>query len=174
MKITLAMLKWLVPVVCLTSAAAVLAHVPKRQIDVTLTALPSREGYRHGERIPVTLVITNGLSGDIGSAMFANEPNSWNGETYCRSLVEVHRDGKPENLHLARPDLHVPGSVSGPGVKYVRPGESLQIELDASKWQLRDGWCKGTYRAVFRVDSIIADEYVRLSVLSDPVTFEIR
>lgn len=174
MKTILAALRWLIPIVCVAGATAVLAHVPKRQIDVTLAAVPSREGYMHGERIPVTLVITNGLSGEIGFATFATEPNPWNGETYGCSLVDVYRDGQPGNLYLARPELHVPHSVSGPGVKYVRPGESFQIALDASKWRLRDGWGKGKYEAVFRVDGIIADEYVRLSVLSEPVAFEVR
>ncbi len=174
MKTTMATLKWLVPIVCVAGTTAVLAYVPKRQIAVTLTASPKPEGYRHGEALPVTLVITNGLGGEIGFARLAAEPNSWNGETYRCSLVDVYRDGRPGNLYLARPELHVPKSISGPGVKYVRPGECLEVELDVSKWRLRDGWFKGRYKAVFRVDRIIADEYVELSVLSDPVTFEIR
>jgi hypothetical protein len=174
MKTTLATLKWLVPIVCVAGATAALAYVPERQIAVTLTALTKPEGYRHGEGLPVTLVITNGLGGEIGFARLAAEPNLWNGETYGCSLVDVYRDGKPGDLYLARPELHVPNSISGPGVKYVRPGESLEIELDVSKWRIRDGWRRGTYKAIFRVDRIIADEYVELSVLSDPVTFEIR
>ncbi|UCH35620.1 MAG: hypothetical protein JSV65_04525 [Armatimonadota bacterium] len=174
MRIPLAALKWMIPVVCVAGAGAALAYVPKRQIAVTLKALPKAESYGLEARLPVTLLLTNGLSGEIGFERFAAKPNSWNGETYGCSVVEIYRDGRPTNLYLARPRLTVPLTVSGPALKYVKPGESLEIELDVRKWRIRDGWRRGTYRAVFRVDRIIADEYVRLSVLSEPVTFEVR
>ncbi|NIM06718.1 MAG: hypothetical protein GTN69_06825 [Armatimonadetes bacterium] len=174
MKTTATKVKCLAAIICITMVAAALGYTPKRQIAVTLSALPEPGGYMHGQELAVTLVIRNGLDGEIGFPTFADKPNSWNGETYNCSLVDIYREGEPGNLFLAAPEMHVPPSIPGPGVRYIKPGESLEIELDMSKWQLRDGWRTGKYKAVFRVDQIIADEYVRLSVLSDPVTFEIN
>lgn len=174
MRTTAAAWKGLVAILCTAGATAALAYVPDRQIPVRLIARSRPGGCAVGQSIPVALVIENGLSDEIGFTAFSLEPNDWNGETYSCSLVDIYRDGKPGNLYLARPAVDAPDTISGPAVHYIKPGESLAIELDLSKWSLRDGWLKGTYQATLRADAIIADKYVTLSVRSDPVTFEIR
>jgi hypothetical protein len=169
-----ALSKWLPVIICVAGAAAAFGYVPERQIPVKLTATPKSDVYAVGESILVTLAIENGLRDEIGLTTFSLVPNDWNGETYHCSAAEIHREGKQGNLYLARPELKVPRTISGPSAHYIKPGESLTIELDLSKWQLRDGWLAGRYDARFRVDEIRADKYVVLAVSSDPITFELR
>ena len=61
-----------------------------------------------------------------------------------------------------------------PGARPVKPGETLRIMVDISKWQIQGGWAEGGYELVFRMDGIIVDDKVTLSVLSDPVRVTIQ
>lgn len=126
-----------------------------------------------GEAIPLTIVVHNGLPSSIYHTTFSLVPLAWNGETANISLVDICRD-KPFNLYLARPEVRFPGNISGRSWIEIKPNSSLSITTDARKWTLRDGWLPGHYRITVRVDNLQADDYSRLSVLSDPLEFEIK
>jgi hypothetical protein len=161
---------------CALSDAAVRTNysLPERQVPVTLTAAPAKQVFTAGRELGVILTITNGLSGAVCFSTFATEPNAWNGETVNCELTDIYRDGRKFNLYRARPEVHPPLLVSGMGGRWIAPGESLAIKLDISKWRLRDGWLPGKYEVTFYVRHIAADSHVQLSVLSDPIAFEIR
>jgi len=128
-----------------------------------------------GEPIPLTITIRNELPGPIYHQTYRLKPVEWNGETICVSLLDIYRDGRKFNLFHSRPELGKGAlRISGTGRFEIPPGESLQIETDASKWKLRDGWKPGRYEARVRADSLTADRWCRLSVLSEPFEFVIE
>ncbi|MBC8869321.1 MAG: hypothetical protein H8E44_07875 [Planctomycetes bacterium] len=145
-----------------------------RPINVGVNGQVTPPVVKVGEPIPLTVTVSNGLGVPVFHSTFALKPNDWNGETHNVSLVDIYRDGKESNLHLARPEINVPHLVAGIGRTGVEPGKSLQIETDARKWKLRDGWLPGRYEVTVRVDGLEIDPYYRLSVLSGPFEFEIQ
>ena len=79
------------------------------------------------------------------------------------------------NLYFSRPMIsNPPKTVSGVGRKEIKPGDKLEIQTDARKWKLRDDWSPGKYKITVRIDNLIIDKYSNLSVLSDPIEFEIK
>jgi len=160
--------------ILLLLASVSLAGNEKPVIPVSVHAHAELAVFKAGKPLPMSVTLTNGLSKTIRFSTFATEPNEWNGETLNISLVDVCRDGQKRNLYLARPDLEVPLLISGPGARQVTPGETLRVMLDISKWKIQGGWTKGEYELVFRMDSIIVDDKVTLSVLSDPVHVRVQ
>ncbi len=146
----------------------------ERQIPVVVTAGANLKNAKSGEAIPLIIEVSNGLPSSIYYSTFSLTQNEWNGETCNLSLVGIYRDDKPGNLYLARPKVDVPRTISGMGRREIKPGARLLIRTDARKWTLRDGWLSGRYRVTLRVDNLTVDKYSTLSVLSDPVEFEIR
>ncbi len=146
----------------------------ERQIPVIVSVEVKPEIVKSGEVVPLTITLSNGLSWSIYHLTFSLTSNNWNGETHNISLVDVYRDDNPGNLYLARPKMSVPITVSGPLRQEIKAGEKLEIQTDLGKWKLRDGWLPGRYRATVRVDNLKIDKYCTLSVLSEPIEFEIR
>jgi len=147
----------------------------QRHIPVRVTGRVTPSVIRAGQPIPLAIQIANGLPSSIYHETFSLEPNDWNGETVRIDVVDIYRNGVAFNLYQARPTLKEPPlPVSGVGSHEIKPGGILEVKTDARKWQLRDGWIAGRYRVTVRVDHLNADAYCRLSVLSDPLEFEIK
>lgn len=146
----------------------------ERQVPVIVTAEANLKNVKSAEAIPLTIKVSNGLSSSIYYSTFSLTQNEWNDETCSLSLVDIYRDDKPGNLCLARPKIDVPMTISGMGRREVEPGATLVIQTDARKWEIRDGWLPGKYRVTVRVDNLTVDKYSTLSILADPVEFEIR
>ncbi len=146
----------------------------KSVIPVSVQAQAELAVFKSGKPLPMSVTLTNGLSKTIRFSTFAVEPNEWNGETLNISLVDIYRNGQKHNLYLARPKLKVPVSISGSSAHSVKPGGTLRIMIDISKWKIQGDWTKGKYELVFRMDNIIVDDKVTLSVLSDPVQLEMQ
>ena len=142
-----------------------------RAIPVVASVKPARKHFPVGGPIHVTLCVINGLAVPIRFQTFSRTPNDWNGETVNCSLVDVYRDGRRFNLVLASPVCEPPPSISGMGAFPIAPGKSMEVTLDLSKWKLRDGWKPGTYEAVLRVDNLLVQPGMRLSLASEPFTF---
>jgi len=53
-------------------------------------------------------------------------------------------------------------------------GKRVEIQTDARKWKLRDDWLPGRYRVTVLVDNLKVDKYSTISVLTDPIEFEIK
>ncbi len=156
-------------------------YPPHRQIPVTVQVIAETDAFDCGEELPISLKIHNGLSGAIRFVTFSLEPNRWNGETANCQLVDIYRlsdefeGGRSSNLYLARPTAGAPVIISGMSAHTIYPGGSLTVRLDMSKWKLREpGWVPGRYSVTFRGDRISADDFVTMSVLSEPFTFNIR
>ena len=161
-------MKHFIATLMLISSVAV-AGDKEAVIPVSVHAQAELAVFKIGKPLPMSVTLTNGLSKTIRFSTFATEPNEWNGETLNISLVDVYRDEQKRNLYLARPELKVPVTISGPGARPVKPNGTLRIMIDISKWKIQRGWTKGEYELVFKMDNIIVDDKVTLSVLSDPV-----
>ncbi|NQT13123.1 MAG: hypothetical protein HQ582_10270 [Planctomycetes bacterium] len=146
----------------------------ERQIPIVVSAEVKPRIVKSGEVIPLTITVSNGLSSSIDHLTFSLTPNDWNGETFNVSLVDIYRDDEVGNLYLARPEMNVPMTISGMGRKEIKPGDKLDIRTDVRKWKLRDGWFPGKYKVTVRVGNLMVDKYSTLSVLSDPIEFEIK
>ena len=173
------MYKWYVSIfiaftVPLIVVAAKVDGKQERQIPVVVSVEVKPKIVKTGESIPLILTVSNGLSSSIYFSTFSLTPNDWNGETYHVSLVDIYRDDKADNLYLARPMIDVPITISGVGRREIKPGDNIKIQIDARKWKLRDDWLPGRYRVTVRIDNLKVDEYSVLSVLTDPVEFEIK
>lgn len=155
--------------ILLLVARVCLASDDNPVVAVTLHAQPELAVFKTGKPLPMSVTLTNGLSKAIRFTTFSTTPNDWNGETLNISLVNVYRDKQRHNLYIARPELRVPLTISGPQSHLNNPGESLRILIDISKWRIEGEWIKGEYELVFRMDNISVDDKVTLSVLSDPV-----
>ena len=144
----------------------------ERQVPVVVRAAVG-PGVKAGGPIPLRVSVTNGLPSSIDHHTYRTEPVEWNGETVNVSLVDIYRDGSP-NQYLARPRVQPPLMISGMGRREIKPGATLTITTDAAKWKTRDGWKPGRYKVTVRVDNLRLDDYSTLSVLSDPVEFTIE
>jgi hypothetical protein len=158
----------------LIAVASNLEGKQERQIPVIIIVEVKPEIVKSEEVVPLTITVSNGLSSSIYHLTFSLTSNDWNGETYNISLVDIYRDGNTGNLYLERPQMSVPITMSGVVRQEIKPGEKLEIQTDVRKWKLRDGWLPGRYRVTVRVDNLEVDEYSTLSVLSEPVEFEIK
>lgn len=155
----------------------------ERQIPVVVGGRVTPRVLKAGEPIPLVVTVSNHLDLCIYHDTFSLVPIDWNGETLNISLVDIYRDDNPRNLYYARPKPNVPLDISGSGRHEIKKGDTLTIETDASKWLLHNdgrpearynGWLPGRYKVTLRVDNLTVDKYSTLSVLSDPVEFEIR
>jgi hypothetical protein len=158
----------------LITVASNLEGKQERQIPVIIIVEVKPEIVKSEEVVPLTITVSNGLSSSIYHLTFSLTSNDWNGETYNISLVDIYRNGNTGNLYLERPKIDVPIAVSGVTKQEIRPGEKLEIQTDERKWKLRDGWLPGRYTVTIRVDNLEVDKYSTLSVLSEPVEFEIK
>lgn len=131
---------------------------------------------KQGEPIPLAVTIANDLQGTIEYHSFDLVPNDWNGETVNMTLVDVHRDGKPEGLFAQRPKMDGrPAEVAGIARHLIKAGERLTIKANARKWQINGGWIPGKYSVNVRVERVSVDGGRHsLSILSEPFDFEIR
>ena len=148
----------------------------QRQIPITVVASPDSETLRSGKPLLIRITISNGLTQEIRFATFSLIPNSWNGETTDISLVDIYREPRSMGLFYARPKIGeaAPRFIAGISSYQIRPGQSLSVLVDISKWQILDGWKAGRYRITVRVDNIDVDAYTKASVMSDPIEIEIK
>ncbi len=160
--------------VCLIAIASETRGKEERQIPVVVSADVSLKTVKRGEAIPLDITVSNGLPSSIYLSTFSLIPNDWNGETCNVSLVDIYRDNKPGSLYLSRPKMEVPKTISGMRSCEVKSGGKLIIRTDARKWKLRDEWLPGKYKVIVRIDKLNIDKYSTLSVLADPVEFEIK
>jgi len=156
------------------SASVSIAGDKEPVIPVSVHARAERALFTSGKPLLMSVTLTNGLSKTIRFSTFATQPNDWNGETLNVSLVDIYRGGEKRNLYLARPEVKPPLTISGPGAPPVKPGETIRIMIDISKWQIQGGWTEGGYELVFRMDNIIVDNKVTMSVLSNPVRVTVQ
>lgn len=145
-----------------------------RQIPVKVTAKPRNTVFVAGEPILIDIEIYNGLKAEIIVQGYSVEPNDWNGETTAIQLPDIYRLPLINQNYLKRPELDSKMMISSPGGRRVGPNKSLTKTIDASKWTIVDGWTKGKYQVLIRIDKIDVDKYTWISVHSDPVFFEIR
>jgi hypothetical protein len=168
------MLRCLTLVVTLLIASSrTSADEPKPSIPVVIRAVPSKDPAKAGQPIPLTLTIENGLPGPLEFHSYATEPNDWNGETVAIDLVDIYRRGDAGNRFLARPKVKPPVAVTGLTRRVVESGKTLGVRVDASKWQVRDGWQPGSYTVTVRVRVTADGGRCQLAVLSAPVEFTV-
>ncbi|MDX6290396.1 MAG: hypothetical protein QOH42_2195 [Blastocatellia bacterium] len=148
----------------------------QRQIPITVVASPDSETLRSGKPLLLRITISNGLPREIRFSTFSLTPNSWNGEATDITLLDIYREPRSMSLFYARPKIgdDAPRFIAGMSSHQIKPGQSLSILVDISKWQIVDGWKAGKYRITVRADNIDIDAYTRASVLSDPVEIEIN
>ncbi len=148
----------------------------QRQVPITVVASPDSETLRSGKPLLLRITISNGLPQEIRFATFSLTPNSWNGETTDISLLDIYREPRSMGLFYARPKIgdDAPRFIAGISSYQIRPGQSLSVLVDISKWQIVDGWKAGRYRITVRVDNIDIDSYTKASVMSDPIEIEIK
>jgi hypothetical protein len=145
-----------------------------RTIPVIVHGLVKPSVIEVNKPVPLTIAILNGLCSSIYLETFSLESNDWDGETFNVDLVDIYRDEKPANLYYSKPEIRPPHNISGPKSIEIEAGETLYIHTDACKWRLRDGWQPGQYKITLRVNNLKADKFCKLSVLSDPICFEIK
>lgn len=143
-------------------------------IPVSVHAQAEVEVFEAGKPILMSVVLTNGLSKTIRFNTYATEPNEWNGETLNISLIDIYRNKEKRNLYSASPEIKVPLVISGSGSHPLDPNETLRITIDISKWKIQGGWTKGTYELAIRMDNIVVDDKVNMSILSDPVEVTVQ
>jgi len=146
------------------AASAVPAAVP-----VYVVASREAASCARGEPIGVRVQLQNGLKEAIRFTTFGTEPLESNAETTNLDLVDIRRDAAPRNLYLARPELAIPDTVSGPASHELDPGGFLNVRIDLAKWTIDGGWVPGTYEVTVRLNGITVGGRVTLAVLSNPV-----
>jgi len=137
-------------------------------IPVSVQAQAEAAVFKEGKPLLTSVTLSNGLSKAIRFTTFSTKPSNWNGETLNISLVDIYRNRQKRNLYLERPKIDVPPGISGPGARAIQPSATFQVMLDISKWKIDGGWTKGEYEIVFRMERIMVDEKITMSVLSDP------
>ena len=142
-------------------------------IPVTLVAKSQKQTYKPNEPILVILNLQNEFKkGELFFERFTLIPNDWNGEIFNVDIPDIYRNSI--RIYEQHPEMHVPITVSGVGLEKVSPHQSMNLTIDISKWKVRDGWIPGKYKMIFRLDRIIIDKYVRISVTSEAIKIEIK
>ncbi len=160
-------MKTILAVLILSGGLALAEEQPV--IPVSVRAQAETAVFTEGKPLLMSLTLTNGLPKALCFVTFSTKPNEWNGETFEIQVSDLYRNKQKRSLYLARPEIHVPTTISGPAAHAIQPGTRFQILLDMSKWKIDGGWTKGKYEVAFRMDRIIVDEKITMSVQSDPV-----
>lgn len=161
----------LLPVLTVSAQRQVPIAVGVQQVDVDA---------KSGGPLLIRVTIANNFSQEIRFESFFRGPDSWDGGATNIALHDIYRDSQTMSVFKARPTPPSPGSsathfpIAGITSKVIKPGESLSMMIDISKWQIVDGWTKGKYRLVLRVDNVVVDDYAKVSVKSDPVEIEVK
>lgn len=145
-----------------------------RQVPVVVKTAPERPVFAAGGPMPISVNIGNGLPRAIGFECYGTKPTDWNAESVSITLMDIYRGDDPLGLYLAGPEVTPPHSLSGMSQVTINPGQTLRIDLDASKWTIRGGWSPGVYRVNVRVDRLHLDPYTTAIITSPQATFEIR
>jgi hypothetical protein len=139
---------------------AVFTHCPDGPLDVAAA-------------IPIIVEIVNNLDRPITHAAYSLTPTDNNDETWGITVQAVYRDrmDKGSIPIVAAP---VAGNRHAIPVHTIEPGGQLRVRLDASKWQIADGWQPGQYSLSVRVTHLQAGPGITMSVTSTLCAFEIR
>ena len=126
-----------------------------------------------GGAIPLVVDIVNNLDQPITHAAYSLVPTANNDETRGITVQAVYRD---EMLKGGIPVVAVPtvGIRHAIPVHTIEPGGQLRIRLEASKWQISDGWKPGQYKLSVRVTDLRAGPYTTLTVTSRICEFVIH
>lgn len=126
-------------------------------IGLFVTLAAAKRVYRQGEPILLRVLIENRLDGVVGYSTYSLKPNGWNGECAGITLVDIARNDDGRSLFLMRPQIDVPVDIAAIGSHRIEPGDSMNLIVDASKWEIVDGWIPGRYRLNVRVESLTVD-----------------
>jgi hypothetical protein len=139
---------------------AVLVQCPDSPVDVEAA-------------IPIVVDIVNNLDRAITHAAYSLTPTTNNDETLGITVQAVYRDRMESGSIpvVAAPTI---GNRHAIPVHTIEPGGRLRVGLDASKWQIADGWKPGVYKLSVRVTHLGAGPSVTLSVTSKLCEFEIH
>ena len=142
------------------SLVEVLVHCP----DVPVEAAAA---------IPLTVDIVNKLDQPVTHAAYSLTPTADNDETRGITVQAVYRDRmeKGSISILAAPVVRERHAVP---VHTIEPGGQLRVQLDASKWQIAEGWRPGHYSLSVRVTDLRAGPTMTMSVTSTLCEFDIR
>jgi hypothetical protein len=144
-------------------------------VPVYVHVKPAHLSVKLGEPIPLTVTIWNGLKRDIAFHGYASrQAGAWNGEAASFSLVDIYRDGQPEALFQAAPEVKPPPEIAGESRISIAAGAKHVIQTDARKWTIKGNWVPGHYRVVARVQRLEVDSFSTVSVLSEPFEFEVK
>ena len=125
-----------------------------------------------GAAIPVTVEIVNNLDRPIHHAAYSLTPTDLNDETLGITIQAVYRDRMDQGSIpvVSRPSLELRHATP---VHRIDPGEMLQVHIDASKWEIEDGWKPGRYTVSIRVTELRVGTHATISVTSELLEFEI-
>lgn len=139
---------------------AILVHGPDSPVDF-------------GDSIPLVVDIVNNLDRPITHAAYSLVPTANNDETRGITIQAVYRD---QMIKGGIPVVAVPtvGIRHAIPVHTIEPGGRLRIRLDASKWQITDGWKPGQYKVSVRVTDLRVGPSTILTVTSTIFEFVIR
>jgi hypothetical protein len=142
------------------SLVTVLVHGPETPVET-------------GAAIPIVVDIVNNLDQPITHAAYSLTPTANNDETQGITVQAVYRD-QMERGSIPVVAAPVVGIRHAIPVHTIEPGGQLRIRLDASKWEIADGWRPGHYTLSVRVTHLRAGPSITMSVTSTLCEFEIR
>jgi hypothetical protein len=157
--------------VCSALLTAGSVHAEKPLVEVHVRGPASPVDF--GDTIPIVVDIVNNLDRSITHAAYSLTPTSDNDEAQGVTVQAVYRDQMEKG---SIPIESVPTVASRHAIPLhtIEPGERLQVYLDASKWQIADGWKPGEYKLSVRVTHLGAGPGITLSVTSNLCEFVIR
>jgi hypothetical protein len=139
---------------------AVLVHCPDGPVDAAAS-------------IPIIVDIVNNLDRPITHAAYSLTPTANNDETRGITVQAVYRD-RMEKGSIPIVAAPVVGNRHAIPVHTIESGGQLRVHLDASKWQIADGWKPGHYHLSVRATHLRAGPSVTMSVTSTLCEFDIR
>ena len=86
----------------------------------------------------------------------------------------IHRNGNPLELYSSQLKIKAPDHMVQAGAVEVDSGAVMYLHTDGRRWRLKNGWKPGRYEMRLQIENLRADEFCKLSVLSDPICFEIE
>ena len=158
---------------------------PERNVEIAVTGTvgsgdtPAK--IAENSPLPLRIQIHNGLESPIQFPSLAAKPVPSHLETQNIAITAVHRQVGQEatgpltdNLLEVAPNMEdAAWKQSSPSLIEIESENSAILITDLRKWQIRGGWTPGTYEVQAGVSGISVDQFSTMSILSEPIHFEI-
>ncbi|MDA0591614.1 MAG: hypothetical protein O2820_26710 [Planctomycetota bacterium] len=156
---------------------------PERNVDIAVSGTVGDKDGKIAENapLPLRIEIHNGLGSPIRMTPLATKPVADQLEAQNLTITAVYRQVGPAAIASSSENLLKVAAQTGDATSKPASPSVIEIESQTSAfilanlrtWQIRGGWTPGSYEVQAEVSGMTVDSFSTMSVLSEPIRFEI-